>query len=570
MADTDSRTVEAVSPAGATGDRAGRSYNRWTKNSTLEDYSLRYAPKSFRRWTPYLVATTALGGIAYLADFAIGGSIAVSHGFASAIVAILAAAVVIFLTGIPIAYYSAKYSIDMDLLTRGAGFGYLGSTLTSVIYASFTFIFFALEGSIMAQALELGLRIPLPIAYLVASLLIIPLVIYGMTALSKMQAWTQPVWLVLMVAPFVSIAIQDPGRFAAFTHFAGDSPTGSRLSLIGVGAGAGVALSLIAQIGEQVDYLRFMPDRTPANARRWWAAVLAAGPGWVVLGAAKQIGGAFLAFVIAGSVGLAAANEPIQQYLAGFRTFAAPVALGLATFFVILSQIKINSTNAYSGSLSWSNFFSRLTHRHPGRVVYIFLNVGIALALMELGVFGFLNAVLGFYSNVAIAWIGAVVADLVINKPLKLSPSYIEFKRAHLYNFNPVGFGSMLIASGASIAAYFGAFGAYGTAFSPFIALVLAMLLSPLLALATKGRYYIARTDELDEPLLSADGQLSAAVLACTVCAEQFERPDVAGCPYHAGPICSLCCSLESACHDACKRAGGKVDLPTPSLRTAS
>ncbi|WP_369395472.1 hypothetical protein AB5J72_07455 [Streptomyces sp. CG1] len=53
----------------------------------------------------------------------------------------------------------------MDLLTRGAGFGYLGSTLTSLIYASFTFNFFALEGSIMAQALELGLHIPLPVGY---------------------------------------------------------------------------------------------------------------------------------------------------------------------------------------------------------------------------------------------------------------------------------------------------------------------------------------------------------------------------------------------------------------------
>jgi purine-cytosine permease-like protein len=487
------------------------------------------------------------------------------------LVAIQAAAVTIFLTGIPISYYSAKYSIDMDLLTRGAGFGYLGSTLTSVIYASFTFIFFALEGSIMAQALQLGIGIPLAIAYLIASLIILPLVIYGMTALSKMQVWTQPVWMILMVAPFISIAIQDPGKFSQFTHFAGNSPTGSSLSLIGVGAGAGVALSLIAQIGEQVDYLRFMPDKTPQNAKKWWGAVLSAGPGWVVLGAAKQIGGAFLAFYIAANVGLGKANQPIEQYVAGFRTFAAPIALGLATFFVILSQIKINSTNAYSGSLSWSNFFSRLTHRHPGRVVYIFLNVGIALALMEGGVFGFLNTVLGFYSNVAIAWIGAVVADLVINKPLKLSPSYIEFKRAHLHNFNPVGFGSMLAASAVSIVAYFGAFGSYGKAFSPFIALFLAMALSPLLAVLTKGRYYIARTDDLDEPLIGADGLLSAATLTCTVCAEDFERPDIAGCPFHQGAICSLCCSLEKDCHDSCKKGGagtGPVDLALPTLRS--
>ncbi|TDU04443.1 purine-cytosine permease-like protein [Streptomyces sp. 846.5] len=561
----------AESSGGPSGDTA-RQYNGWTKNSTLEDYSLRYAPKSFRRWTPYVVATTALGGIAYLADFAIGGSIAITNGFASAMVAILAAAVTIFLTGIPISYYSAKYSIDMDLLTRGAGFGYLGSTLTSVIYASFTFIFFALEGSIMAQALQLGLHVPLAVGYLIASLIILPLVVYGMTALSKMQVWTQPVWLVLMVAPFVSIAVQDPHKFSQFTHFAGNSPTGSSISLIGVGAGAGVALSLIAQIGEQVDYLRFMPDKTPENARKWWGAVLSAGPGWVVLGALKQIGGAFLAFYIAGSIGLSKADQPIQQYLAGFHTFAAPVALGLATFFVILSQIKINTTNAYSGSLSWSNFFSRLTHRHPGRVVYIFLNVGIALALMEGGVFGVLNTILGFYSNVAIAWIGAVVADLVINKPLKLSPSYIEFKRAHLYNFNPVGFGSMLIASAVSIIAYFNAFGSYGKAFSPFIALVIAMALSPLLAWLTKGKYYIARTDDLPEPLFTDDGLLSAATLTCKVCAEDFERPDIAGCPFHQGAICSLCCSLEKDCHDSCKTTGGggPVPLAMPTVLSAT
>jgi purine-cytosine permease-like protein len=555
-------TSPATEPAAA---RSGRTYNKWTKNSTLEDYSLRYAPRSFRKWTPYVVATTALGGIAYLADFAIGGSIAITHGFASAVTAILVAAVIIFLTGIPISYYSARYAIDMDLLTRGAGFGYLGSTLTSLIYASFTFIFFALEGSIMAQAFQLGLHIPLPLGYLIASLVIIPLVIFGMTALSKLQVWTQPIWLVLMFAPFVAIAFLDPGKYQQWTSFAGNSTTGSSISLLGVGLGAGVALSLIAQIGEQVDYLRFMPDKTPQNGKRWWAAVLAAGPGWVVLGAFKQLGGAFLAFYVASDVGLVKAGEPIEQFLAGFKTFMPPwLALVIATFFVILSQVKINVTNAYSGSLSWSNFFSRLLHKHPGRVVWIFLNVGISLTLMESGVFGFLNAVLGFYSNVAIAWIGAVTADLVINKPLKLSPSYIEFKRAHLYNFNPVGFGSMLVASVVSIMAFFDLFGATAQAFSPFIALALAFVLSPLVAVATKGKYYIARMDTQDEPLF-VDGALSDAKSECTVCAETFERPDIVSCPFHSGPVCSLCCSLENTCHDACKKP---VELGMPAVAT--
>lgn len=110
-------------------------------NLVLEDYSLRYATRGFRKWSEYSVATAALGGIASLVDFAIGASITVSFSFTSATLAILLAAATIFLTGIPIAYYSARYNIDMDLLARGAGFGYLGSTITSLIYASFAFIY---------------------------------------------------------------------------------------------------------------------------------------------------------------------------------------------------------------------------------------------------------------------------------------------------------------------------------------------------------------------------------------------------------------------------------------------
>ncbi|MGI8803796.1 MAG: purine-cytosine permease family protein [Solirubrobacteraceae bacterium] len=546
------------------GPRIKRRFAKLVENPILEDYSLRYAPSTFRRWSEYVVATAALGGIAYLADFAIGASIAITYGFTNALVAVLLAAVVIFLTSVPIAYYSAKYSIDMDLLTRGAGFGYLGSTITSVIYASFTFIFFALEGSIMAQAITKGFGIPLWLSYLIGALLIIPLVVFGMTLLSKLQVWTQPIWLILMFAPFVAILINDPNAFNLFTGFKGNAKSSS-FNGISMGLGAGIALSLIAQIGEQVDYLRFMPTKTKATAKKWWIAVLAAGPGWVILGALKQLGGAFLAFYVASKVGLTKAGQPIEQYLGGLNSFLpSSIVLGIAVFFVVLSQIKINVTNAYSGSLSWSNFFSRVLHWHPGRVVWVFFNVGIALTLMEVGVFGFLNTVLGFYSNVAIAWIGAVVADLVINKPLKLSPSYIEFKRAHLYAINPVGFGSMTVASVISILAFYNAFGVTLQAYSPFLALGIAMVLSPILAVVTKGKYYIARADTLGggEALEDgADGKTSTDI-ECVVCGERYELPDMAGCPFHTGAICSLCCTLEKTCHDMCKATPEAAALP--------
>ena len=41
------------------------------------------------------------------------------------------------------------------------------------------------------------------------------------------------------------------------------------------------------------------------------------------------------------------------------------------------------------------NFFSRLTHSHPGRVVWVVFNTVIALLLMELDVFKAIGRVLG-------------------------------------------------------------------------------------------------------------------------------------------------------------------------------
>ncbi|MEU6663339.1 hypothetical protein [Streptomyces sp. NPDC046821] len=560
MTDTVTRDTEAAPPR--------RSYARLAADESREDFSLRYAPHAYRRWSPAMVASTALGGIAYLADFAIGASIVFTYGFTSGLASILCAATIIFLTGIPIARACARYGLDMDLVTRGAGFGYFGSTLTSLIYASFTFIFFALEGSIMAQAMHEVVGLPLPVGYLLTTLIVIPIVFRGMGALAKVQAWTQPVWLIGLVLPFVILAFHSPGVFADFTHFGGTEGAGSGFSWLGFGLGTGVALSLIAQIGEQADYLRFMPARTEQNRKRWNLAVLAAGPGWVVIGAAKQLGGALLAFVALEAVGRAHALEPIAPQVEALRPWLGSVTLPAAALFVVVSQIKINVTNAYSGSLSWSNFFSRVTHRHPGRVWYIFLNLAIALTLMEMNMFAALNKLLGFYSNVGIAWIAAVAADLVVNKRAGWSPRYIEFKRAYLYAVNPAGFGAMVVASAVSIVAFFGVFGPYAQAFSTFIAAGLALTLCPLIAWATKGRYYLARPNPVNGPGVEiAD---ITATHVCGVCETAYELPDIADCPVQAGPICSLCCSLDAECGDVCRKDAGSglVLMPMPTVRT--
>ena len=132
------------------------------------------------------------------------------YGFTNALWAIVATAVIIFAAGLPISIYAARHGLDMDLLTRGAGFGYLGSTVTSLVYASFTFIFFALEAAILALALQLYFDWPLALCYLVSSLGIVPLVMHGVTLISRLQWWTQPVWIVLIVLPFIAVGLQKP------------------------------------------------------------------------------------------------------------------------------------------------------------------------------------------------------------------------------------------------------------------------------------------------------------------------------------------------------------------------
>jgi purine-cytosine permease-like protein len=513
---------------------------------TLEDYTLRFAPRGFRRWTPAVVGASALGGMAYMADFSIGAGIGLTHGTSNALLAILVAAAVILLTGFPLAYYGARYNLDLDLITRGSGFGYYGSVLTSVIFASFTFIFFALEGSIMAQGLRYGLGLPLWLGYLASTLVIIPLVVYGMKALSKLQTWTNPLWLVLIVAPLVYLVASDPGSVQRFLDHQGSSEV-SGVDTASVMLGAGVCLSLMAQIGEQIDYLRFMPPKTAANRRSWWVSMIAAGPGWVFFGAAKQIIGAFLAVYILDAVGTAAAVEPIEQFTGALRKMLPPwLVVPLALLLVVLSQVKINVTNAYSGSLAWTNSFTRVTKRYPGRLVFVVVNLAFALTLMEADMFSFLNNLLSFYSNCAIAWVVTVATDIMVNKfLLGLSPRQPEFRRGMLYAVNPVGVIAFLTSSGISIAIYFGAFGSGLQPYSPVAAVVIALVLTPVTAIITRGRFYLRRTDDgIDEPMLDEDGNPSGKLYTCQVCEQAYERPDVLA-SAQGGIICSLCLSTD-------------------------
>ncbi|WP_259345743.1 ATP-binding protein [Vibrio sp. B1FLJ16] len=484
---------------------------------------------------------------------ALGGTITLNYGVTNSLWAILAVALVVIFSGIPICYYAAKHGVDIDLLSRGAGFGYIGSTIVSLIYASFTFIFFALEAAIMSMAIELLFDIPLAIAYVISSVIVIPLVVLGITNIGRFQMWSQPIWLMLQIVPLLYVFTHEDAKIDEWLNYTGVNDVGSDFNWLLFGSASAVLLSVVAQIGEQVDFLRFLPAKERCGKLKWWSAMLLGGPGWMIFGSMKLVLGSFLAWLaISHGVLPNLAGDPAHMYFTVFSYTSDNTQLALlaAGLFVIISQLKINVANAYAGSLAWSNFFSRLTHHHPGRVVWMVFNVLIALLLMELGVYQLIEQTLQVYSVLVLAWIGSIVADLVINKPLGLSPKIIEFKRSKLYDVNPVGVGSMLIASGIGITAHLDFYGEITKAFASYIAFVLPFITAPLIAMLTKSRYYLVRNELVHSDIIisSADEEHQ-----CSVCEHTFEHEDMALCPAYGGHICSLCCSLDVRCQDNCR-----------------
>ncbi|MGJ8526136.1 Sensor histidine kinase RcsC [Halomonadaceae bacterium LMG 33818] len=587
-----------------------RNYNQWVANQTLEDFSLRFTAKSARK-RPSTVAITALGSAGFLVQEAIGGQATLQYGFTNTLIACLVVFALLFLLSIPICRTAARAGLDIDLLTRGAGFGYLGSTLTSLIYATFTFIFFALESTVMAQALDWFLHVPVWMGYILCSLIVLPIVSHGITYISRFQVITLPIWVSLQLLPFLCIYYHDSHAWSQWTsyHSPGHS---SGFNLVQFGAISTVLFALIGQTCEQVDYLRFLPVKRPVRTGRqhvytvspmkkvndehtptlvtpffsssgdtdsstqqtkrqgkfpvrmgwsWNGALLAGGAGWTLIGLCKTLAGSFLAVLAVDSgLDVLRAAEPLHMYLVGFSyvPFKGILLTAFTCLFIVLCQLRINVTNAYAGSLAWSNFFSRLTHIHPGRVVWLVFNLLIALLLMEVGMYRAFTLILGSYSIIAIGWMGSVVADICINKPLGLCPEKIEFRRGYLFDINPVGIGSMAIAVLLGLLAYLDFLGSTAQALACYLTLLTTLVTVPLLAWWTKGRYHHARP---------VDHIVEGRQHACCICGHAFDAEDMSFCPAYYSQICSLCCSLDARCGGMCKENASAAEQLTSWLK---
>ena len=101
-----------------------------------KDYSLEKVPRNQRNMGWLSITNITLGIATAIFYFQMGSIMAFQFGALNAIISSVYAIIVAGVLGTFIAYLSAKSGMNVNLLSRGGGFGYIGASLTSFLYAT--------------------------------------------------------------------------------------------------------------------------------------------------------------------------------------------------------------------------------------------------------------------------------------------------------------------------------------------------------------------------------------------------------------------------------------------------
>ena len=220
-----------------------------------------------------------------------------------------------------------SYGVDIDLLTRGAGFGYIGSTITSLIYASLHLHPLRdRSGHHGDGAGDCASACRWPIGYLISARRRHP----------AGHARHHPHQPLSARGPSRSGSCctscrssrslcTSPQTFGDWTAFAGAASAHRRRPSICCCSARppSVVFSLLAQIGEQVDFLRFLPRERRTSEPRGGSRCSAPVPAGSCSARSKLLAGSFLAYLaLQHGVPAEHAAEPTQMYLVAFRLCA--------------------------------------------------------------------------------------------------------------------------------------------------------------------------------------------------------------------------------------------------------
>lgn len=415
-----------------------------------EDFALEAVPKTHDRPELGSLFATTLAIPTALVFFAVGGALGQAYGTVPLITGLVVASVIIGTAGWILTSLAARSGLDSDLMSIHAGFGVVGSAVTSAIYSVNFLVLYALETAIIASAVHtLYPGFPRAVLFVAAGLLVLGLAWFGISSIATATKVTLPLFLVLIVAACVQVG--DGSAHGSFWSYA---PAGASIGATAWLSVLAALLAFIVNATVAADVGRFLRPE-----RRRVGAFLFGGVLQVVAFGGATLLGAWFSFQLGGSA------EP--------GGYLVTLLGGWGIVCVILSQVRINVINAYSGSLSLANFGARGLGIRPGRHVWMVALVAGATVLSMAGISQHLVQVLTFEAVFVMAWVSTLVAYILcfdLDTP-RLGPNG-DCARAP--RINVVGIGALAAALAIATPLAFGAGGELGQALAPLAAMVVA------------------------------------------------------------------------------------------------
>jgi purine-cytosine permease-like protein len=437
------------------------------KAQNTEDFALSPVPNTARMAWPRVVNVT-LGIAGAMIFMQVSGQMALQYGVLNAILANLYATIATGLLATVFAYFAIATGLNANLMARGAGYGFVGAALTSLVYASQFIVLAAIEGSIIAEAIYAYVPV-VSVAGLMVIITIVNIALNwrGMVQVERFQRYSLPVYVLLLV-----VAIVLASDMIAITP---DNERDTLVTQVRVGG-----LGLITCIGILNGIVGVQSVLTADYARFVRRDQLTVGA--LAVGVIPQVA----SFFIMGLVGIWFATR-FAQPNPGIYMVAIMGVWGAV--YTVLSQLRINVINVYSGSISLSNFFARIFGVSKGRVFWVIITAMLALGAMLSGVLEHIGPVLTFQGVFMFAWAASMVADLLIVKRFIVAPGAIEYREDRLRAWNPVG--PIALVAGSVVGGYLALASptALLAATSAFVAALISFGVHVTLALITRGRY---------------------------------------------------------------------------------
>ncbi|KZR58684.1 purine-cytosine permease family protein [Pseudobacillus badius] len=444
-----------------------------SREEKKDDFSLEKVPMEGRTMGWMSITNVTLGVATAMLFIQMGSLMAISFGAVNALLAEIYATIVAGVVGMGICFYAAKSGLNVNLMARGGGFGYFGASITSLIYALNFIMYCAIEGSIMAAAVHEYISfVPIWGLMVFFGLIVIPLNWFGIRQLDKLQKWSLPLFVLLLGSGFFIVWKNSSfeGNIWTYLPEGGEVGGASLLACIGIMNGLVGIMALLVS-----DYARFI------KKEEFKIGVFA-------VGFLPQLICFFVMGVIGIWFGVQLGEENPGIY------FVQILGIGGA-LFTILTQLRINITNLYSSSLSLANFFENVFKFKPGRNFWVVFTAVAAIVLMLGGVLDHLGSLLTFQGVFLLAWAAVLLCDaFVVKRILKIGPNYFEHRQEYLYAWNPVGVVSLIVSCVIGSLAAFGYMGIFLQNVAAFFAAIIAFVLTIVLAVATKGKYYSKKT----------------------------------------------------------------------------